>query len=104
MQTLHARKDSTAFLRNKVNLDPAMCTWFAPTELTDTQASETLVKRGVIGAVFSNSMSKLPAKDAALCWEVEVTRDPPAQIRPCKPKMWLMGRARVKAGVYYRVD
>lgn len=58
-------------------------------------------KRACLGAAFATNYDALPATNASVVWEMEEVADPPAHLRPTKPKMWLLGTTVLKAGFYY---
>jgi hypothetical protein len=53
------------------------------------------------GALFVSQLTKLPYEKARLVWECELDTAPPATIRPRKPKMWLVAKAKLQKGNAY---
>ncbi len=72
-----------------------------PDDLDDQTASATVVKRGQLGAVFNHKRDKLPKVNCAIIWEVSMDLNPPASVKPLKPKFWLVGQLQMKADHAY---
>jgi hypothetical protein len=71
--------------------------------LTDEQAAAGVLKRGVLGAVFAGQTNKLPSMMAMPIWEVDTILDPPAHVRPIRPKVWTLGMMTLESGYYYKL-
>ena len=80
---------------------------YAPHVLTEDQAAEGIVKRGVFGVVFNDVYDKLRTPEvrasAAVVWEVENIHDPPAHVRAVRPKFWTTGVLKMQEGKMYKI-
>ena len=77
---------------------------FIPDNLSDANLAEVAKKRASIGAVFNGHWNKLPTGNAGILWEVDVDLNPPAKMKPLKPKLWLLGKQTLKVGLIYKVS
>ena len=77
---------------------------FVPDALADG-LEPSAIKPGQLGARLSQSLRRR-LYDAGgpleVIWEVELECNPPAMIRPIKPKLWLMGKLSIAAAMAYR--
>ena len=102
---------------------------FVPKALTDSELASPTVKKAMLGATFCGSLflcmcvlcmcvclcvciyatfigqfGKLPCRDGRVLWEMELSKAAPAQIRPVKAKLWLMGEVELTKGYYYKLE
>ena len=96
--------EKEAFVRYNLAPDPMKMVSFTPVRLTDSQIAETTSKRASLGAMLLGHFGSLPTTSAAVLWDVELSLEPPARVKPLKPKLWLMGRLQMQAGVYYLLE
>ena len=95
---------SEAFLRHLIDGDSMNCAHFVPTDLTDAQMTETVQKRSTLGACFNGHINSLPNTHAKVMWECEEVDQPPAHLRPTKPKLWLLGCLELDEGFFYQLS
>ena len=92
-----------AYCRNTVCSDTGKGTLvFQPKPLAGNEAAETQVKRGVFGATMigrPEAYSACPI--GATVWDVALMKQPPAQLRPTRPRFWLLCPFEMKANIYY---
>lgn len=74
---------------------------FSPSPLSDAQMTEPCLKRAALGVALLGHFTALPLDAATVVWEVEMCMEPPAKLRPVKPKLWLAGSVQMESGVYY---
>lgn len=74
---------------------------FVPNTLPEAMMAETNIKRASLGAVFLSKMDQLPTVASQIVWEVVLALEPPAKVRPVKPKMYLMGQLDLMPGNFY---
>ena len=77
---------------------------FMPARLPDSQISGSTAKHACLGAMLLGNFGSLPTTSAAVLWDVNLSLEPPASVKPLKPKLWLMGRLQLLAGVYYLLE
>jgi hypothetical protein len=94
-------EEKEVFCRNAVQPDQNAAIGFVPNALPEAVAAETNIKRASMGAVFLNKMDQLPTVASQIVWEVALALEPPAKVRPVKPKMYLMGKLDLMPGIYY---
>lgn len=75
---------------------------FVPDRLSDGDMAASQLKRGLAGGIFSD-VSQLQTSCAEIAWEVTASYDPPAAIKPIKPKFWLLGNVEIKMDTVYKV-
>ena len=78
------------------------CLAFNPDSLADAEMASCTLKRASAGALFENP-SALDNSMAEVVWEVILSCDPPACVKPSKPKYWLMGKVSMQKDMIYRV-
>ena len=67
---------------------------FVADKLSDAEIASPSLKRASFGAAYANHWGKIPtppSSDCGVLWEVEPKLDPPAEIKPIRPKLWLLG-------------
>ena len=75
---------------------------FGPDKLSDADLAGTTLKRAQAGAFFEN-VSKLECNHAGVIWEVQLSFDPPATVKPVKPKYWLLGSLTMEPEKIYKL-
>ena len=78
---------------------------FGPDKLSDADLAGTTLKRAQAGALFGN-VAKLESVtgQAGVVWEVLLSYDPPATVKPVKPKFWLLGCVSMEPEKIYKVS
>ena len=80
---------------------------FVADKLSDAEIASPSLKRASFGAAYANHWGKIPTPPTSPCgvlWEVEPKLDPPAEIKPIKPKLWLLGKTELAADTLYRIS
>ena len=75
---------------------------FAPDRLSDDTLAGTTLKRAMAGALFTD-FKALGSDVAKIVWEIAVSHDPPACIKPLKPKLWLINKVQMELDSIYKV-
>ena len=75
---------------------------FAPDRLPDETLAGTTLKRAMASALFTD-FKALGSDVAKILWEVAVSHDPPACIKPLKPKLWLVNKLEMEVDTLYKV-
>lgn len=78
--------------------------FFIPDALSDSAMAETMMKRSMFGAVFLPAIPDFDSKIVQIVWEASLVLDPPAHVRPTRPKCWLTGVLHMQADKYYKVS
>ena len=97
--------EKKAFGRFTVKAENIVKFW--PTALTDSEAADTSVKRSQFGAIWIAKLDRFVEMGdesiLKLVWEVEIASEPPAMIRPLKPKLWFVGELEMQRGCFYKL-
>ena len=93
-----------AFMRYTVEPKAGEHLMYRPNALTDAQMAEKTLKRGVLGAAYVTRFDKLHAMSSVkVLWDVEPKLEPPAHMKPLKPKLWMMGSITLEKGFFYQL-
>lgn len=79
---------------------------FVPTALSDAALAETTQKRAALAACYHGKFDRLVGNNAACIrtvWEVAIGNESPPQLRPVKPKVWLLGQLTLEKDRYYKL-
>ena len=77
---------------------------YVPDRLSDADLSAELLKRGSAGAAWADKFNELGGMHSAIHWECAVDHNPPACIKPIKPKYWLTSSCKLEPNMIYRVQ
>lgn len=77
---------------------------FIGDRLDDNTLAQSVIKRGVFGAVFRGEPKALPTSGGAIVWEVQKSLNPPAMLKAYKPKLWLLGALTMDATKVYALE
>ena len=69
---------------------------FAPDTLPDSDLDGTTLKRAAAGALFPNPSSLDCEHAQVLKKKIQLSYDPPAAVKPLKPKCWLLGSLTIE--------
>lgn len=93
-----------AFMRCTVQCNIASQCYFNPTPLTDAQIAGGLLKRAAAGGVFVGRLTKTVFSHARIIWDCVVQREPPASLKPSKPKLYLMCTTKLEPNFFYKLQ
>ena len=87
----------------QVNLGGAM--FFAPSTLPDAMMASGVLKRAAAGAAFLGRFSKINSLNRAkIVWDTMVKPEPPAALKPNKPKLYLMRSTTLEPNIFYKLE
>ncbi|CAE7328154.1 unnamed protein product [Symbiodinium necroappetens] len=96
--------DREVFMRCTLEPSANSYLFFTPSNLSDDQVAEGLLKRDVLGAVFVGCMKKLlEMENVKIVWRCMFQTQVPAMIKPVKPKLFLACSTQLEAGFFYRL-
>ena len=77
---------------------------YTPQALSDSQLAGGVLKRAAAGAAFLGRLSKLTSlKSTKMVWDSVLKSEPPATLRPTKPKFYLMKSITLEPGLFYQL-
>ena len=101
-----AWQDGDREVFTRCTLEPSANSYlfFTPSNLSDDQVAEGLLKRDVLGAVFVGCMKKLlEMENVKIVWRCMSQTQVPAMIKAVKAKLFLACSIQLEAGFFYRL-
>ena len=87
----------------QVNMGGAM--YFAPSTLSDAMMASGVLKRAAAGAAFLGRLSKTTSyRYASVVWDTVIKPEPPAALKPSKPKLYLVSSATLEPNMFYKLE
>ena len=94
-----------AFMRCTLQPNLSSKCHFAPNALSDSQLAGGLVKRAAVGGVFVGRLTKVTnLVHCRIIWDCNIQREPPATLKPSKPKLYLVCTTKLEPGFFYKLS
>lgn len=87
-------------------LEPEENSWiiYNPGALSDDQFAEGILKRDVAGAAFIGNFHRITElRHVKIVWRCTLQSQPPALVKPSKPKLVLTAKTHLEPGFFYKV-
>ena len=77
---------------------------FVPKPLSGEESAATQLKRAAFGASLLGHLKTLEGcEHGEVIWDCALVKDPPAMIRPLRPRFWLLCEVELEVGKYYQL-
>ena len=96
--------ENEIFMRSE--LEPEQNSWivYNPADLTDDQIAEGILKRDVAGAAFIGNFHRITElNNVKILWRCTLQSQPPALVKPSKPKLVLICSTHLEPGFFYKI-